>query len=380
MQSYWDDEKVYSDGNVYFKDMIKDIDQARELITVEMYLFLFDSLGEKIAHHLVAAHARGVKIQILVDGVGSHDFFDKLHTLFSSVGIPVKMYNPLPFLHPYHGKMNFRRRLEMILLRFWRMNRRDHRKIVTIDNKIMYTGSYNFTAEHTNLAKDKTWKDMGVRVVGANVTFAVLQFKKIWKLREYYKYSKEKRLILGKSWQQSPLRLNSTLFMRRFYYRDLLLRIRKSQRRIWLMTPYFIPKRRVIRFLAKAARRGVDVRILISKKSDVRIFQTLQSFYYPYLLKKGVRIFEYADTILHAKNFIIDDWMTVGSSNLNHRSILHDLEVDLAIQESANCKMIEKDFIDSTHKQVEITLESLKQRSLIDKFLSRVFFTFKYWF
>ena len=132
--------------------------------------------------------------------------------------------------------------------------------------------------------------------------------------------------------------------------------------------------------LGNAAQRGVDVRILISSKTDVKMFQTLQFFYYPYLTQKGVKIFHYVETILHAKTFIIDDWMTIGSSNLNHRSLLHDLEVDLSIQDPKNKEMMIEDFIQSTPPQVEITIEHLKQRTFFDKFLSRLSFVFKYWF
>ena len=168
--------------------------------------------------------------------------------------------------------------------------------------------------------------------------------------------------------------------MKRFYYRDLLQKINRSQDRIWLMTPYFIPKRNLIRALGKAAQRGVDVRILISSKTDVKLFQALQFFYYPYLATRGVKIFQYVETVLHAKIFIIDEWITVGTSNLNHRSILHDLEVDLSIQDPRNRDKIVEDFIRSTPPEQEITNERLKLRTVFDKFLARLFFVFKYWF
>ena len=168
--------------------------------------------------------------------------------------------------------------------------------------------------------------------------------------------------------------------MRRFYYQDLLKRMESAQQRIWLTTPYFIPKGRLIKLLGQAAARGVDVRVLISSKSDVSLFQTLQQFYYPFLLKQGVKIYQYRDSVLHAKNFILDDWITVGSSNLNHRSILHDLEVDLVIQNAENKATIVEAFLQSSRNQLEITADYLKQRKLFDRFLTRLFFLFRYWF
>lgn len=244
----------------------------------------------------------------------------------------------------------------------------------------MYTGSFNITAEHTRYHIENPWKDMGVRITGEHVKFAVLNFKKNWKLRDYYRYKKQFKQSLGVNWRKSPLRLNHTLFMKRYFYKNFIHKILKSEQRIWLMTPYFIPKRRLIRALGKAAKRGVDVRLLISYKTDVQFFKWLQYFYYAYLLKKGVKVYQYTDSVLHAKNYIIDDFMTIGSTNLNHRSLMHDLEVDLVIQDDANKKKIEEHFIASTLSQKSITLEGLKQRPLWDRALSRLFFLFKYWF
>lgn len=276
--------------------------------------------------------------------------------------------------------MNLKRKIQAFFTRLGRLNQRNHRKIITIDSHIMYAGSFNFSIEHINEYKDQTWKDMGVRVEGENVKIALLHFKKIWKVREYLRYRKMIKPLLTTNLKYSPLRLNHSLFMKQFYYRDLLYKIDHAKNRIWFMTPYFIPKRNLIRTLGKAAKRGVDVRILISCKTDVKIFQILQFFYYPYLAKKGVKIFQYVETVLHAKSFIIDDWMTIGSSNLNHRSILHDLEFDLAIQDENNKTKIVDNFIQSTPPEHEITNEKLKQRTIFDKFLARLFFIFKYWF
>jgi cardiolipin synthase A/B len=380
MSKFWDSEKIFFNGDEYFDHLIKDIDQARQYITVEMYIFNDDLLGNKIAFHLINARKRGVKIQIIVDGVGSYSFFDKLHGIFESEGIIVKIYNPLPFYHPYYGKLNLLKKFQVLGMRLWRLNRRNHRKIITIDQSIMYSGSFNFTAEHTKYHYETAWKDMGVKVTGEHVKFAVLNFKKTWKLRDYYRYKKHLKGTPNIKWRNSPLRLNHTLFMKRFYYKDFLDRINKSKSKIWLMSPYFIPKRRLIRALGKAAKRGVDVRVLISFKTDVHFFRWLQYFYYAYLLKKGAKVYQYSDTVLHAKNYIIDDFLTIGSTNLNHRSFMHDLEVDLAIQDEENKQNILHNFETSTISQKTITLEGLKQRPLWDQILSRLFFLFKYWF
>lgn len=378
MALFWKTEKLFLDGDEYFDALIEDIDKAKNYISVEMYIFNDDVIGKKIASHLNSAHQRGVKVQVIVDGIGSFNFLNKLSNFFLKKGLNVKIYNPLPFYHPYFGKLSVLKKMSILGARIWRLNRRDHRKIITIDQNILYVGSFNITVEHTKYHAEKPWKDMGVRVSGESVKYAVLNFKKVWKLRDYYRYKKQNKININ--WRTHPLRLNQTIFMKRYFYKNFLKRIQNSQKKVWLMTPYFIPKRSLIRCLGKASQRGVDVRILISQKTDVNFFRWLQYFYYSYLLKKGVKVYQYTDSVLHAKNYIIDDFMTIGTTNLNHRSLIHDLEVDLIITDEHNIKTVEEHFLKSAISQKEITLEGLKHRPLWDRFLSRLFFLFKYWF
>jgi cardiolipin synthase len=173
--------------------------------------------------------------------------------------------------------------------------------------------------------------------------------------------------------------MNHTLMMKRYFNKNFMNHIHRAQKRIWFVTPYFIPRRRIIQLLGAAAERGVDVRILTTWKTDVKLFRTLQFFYYPYLLSKGVKVFQYSDTVLHAKNYMIDNWMTVGSTNLNHRSLIHDLEVDLVIQEESNQKMLEEHFLEMTGKLDLVSAESMKARTFIDRMMGRLYFLFRYW-
>lgn len=380
MAKYWESEKVFLDGDLYFDHLLSDIERARELITVEIYIFNYDHIGKKVASHLIDAHKRGVKVQIIVDGIGTYGYFDQLDKVFSAAGLKVKIFHPLPFFHPYYGNLIFSKKIRAFFTRIGKLNQRNHRKIITIDHNIMYLGSFNFTEEHTSFHTSIKWKDMGVKVTGPNVKLPILYFKKIWQLREFFRYRKLVKAPRMKEAKNAPLRLNHSLMMRRFYYKNLHQRIYTAKDKIWLMTPYFIPTRRLIIALSKAAKRGVDVRILISSKTDIGIFQKLQFFYYAFLINKGVKIFQYVETVLHAKITIIDDWVTVGTSNLNHRSILHDLEVDLSIEDAENKKIIMNDFLMSSPPEQQFTAERLKKRTLLDRLLSRIFFLFKYWF
>jgi len=381
MEHLWSSEEIFFEGDLYFQRLLEDFQKAQNSITIEVYMFSEDTLGLKIQDALIKARERGVHIQIIIDGIGSHELSTSFLKRFHDSGIRIKVYNPLPFYHPLYGKLNWSKKFLITNKRALRINKRNHRKIFIIDENILYTGSFNISATHTSDHYELAWQDMGVRVTGDSVAFGTLNFKKNWKLRDYYRYRKflkKKKTFF--QWKQFPLRLNQNLLMRNYFYIDLVRRIKKSQKRIWLTTPYFIPKRRLIKLLARAAQKGVDVTILISDKSDVPFFQTLQYFYYSYLLKSGVKIYHYTNTVLHAKNFIIDDWITIGSSNLNHRSFIHDLEADLIITQESNRELILNHFRDSLLEENRITQEVLNQRPWYDKLLGRILFTFKYWF
>lgn len=381
MEEFWQTEDIFFEGDLYFASLLADISRAQQSISMEVYMFSEDRLGHKIQEALIAARERGIHIQIIIDGIGSHNLSRDFLEKFYQAGIRIKVYNPLPFFHPLYGNLKWHKKFAITNKRALRINKRNHRKIFIIDESILYTGSFNISSTHTSDHFELAWKDLGVRVTGDDVKFATLNFKKNWKLRDFYRY---KKLLRKKKihfqWKHFPLRLNQNLLMRNFFYIDLVGRLKKAQDRIWLITPYFIPKRRIIKLLARAAQRGVDVTIIISDKSDVALFQTLQYFYYGYLLKKGVKIYHYTNTVLHAKNFIIDDWMTIGSSNLNHRSFIHDLEVDLLITKEGNKELIVKHFEESLLTADRVTQEVLDQRPWYDKLLGRILFTFKYWF
>jgi cardiolipin synthase A/B len=381
MNKLWESEEIIFDGDIYFEKLLSDIEVAQMSITLEMYMFKDDKTGELITNSLISARKRGVDINVIVDGVGSYDFHNHLQRRLAESGIPVKIFNPLPFYHPFFGTLDLRKKLSALSFRILRINRRNHRKVIIIDKKIIYIGSFNIASEHTQYSAGKKWKDIGARVSGEEAEYASMQFKKIWSLKEYLKeFRNFRRKYPRFRWKEASILLNHSMISKGYYQRDLIKKIRKSKSRIWLTTPYFIPTRQLIRELSHAARRGVEVRLLISSQTDVNLFRTLRSFYYPYLIKNNVRIHEYQSSVLHAKVFIIDDWISLGSRNLNHRSFLHDLEADLSVQKNENKKYILEDFTNSIKNQAEIKNEYLKARPIFDKILARILFLFKYWF
>lgn len=375
----WETEKLFFDGDDYFESLLEDMDLAQKSVTMEMYIFEQDEIGELFANKFINLIRRGIKVQLIVDGVGSYHFFDRFYGELLANGVEVRMYNPLPFYHPTFGELTLWQKIVLLWLRILHINKRNHRKITIIDEKILYTGSYNITSDHSYHYNKNAWLDTGVRVTGEAVKFAVMSFKRNWKLKDFRRYKKALKKQYKLNWKRMPLRLNTSIRMRLFLARDLKNKIKFATSRIWITTPYFIPTRSFIKELARASRRGVDVKLLISAKTDVKIFNFLQYFYYPYLIKNKVKVFRYTPRILHAKHYIIDDWMMLGTTNLNHRSMIHDLEVDTIIGEHDNKMAMARHFQQECEQIPELTLEDLKKENLFTRLITSIFFIFRYW-
>lgn len=330
----WSHVQIFHSGDDYFHSLIQDIRRARRSVTIESYIFVEDTLTKTILHELTNARQRGCTVKIVVDGFGSYTSIPFLDRFCTDNGLELRVFHPLPYpliwAHQFALKYSWRSSLW-----FKRINRRTHRKITIFDETRAYLGSLNFTQIHcASLVGDKAWRDTGVCVEGEPVKRLVLSFQ-ISYLRTFMKGL----LTWIGRWkiQEDPthqiLRLNTTQRMRRALYRDLLRRISLAQSRIYLTTAYFLPRRSLIRALMKAARRGVDVQLLIPGKSDVPLVKWAAFYLVRFLLQRRIPIFEYQKSILHAKTMILDNEAFIGSFNLNHRSFLHDLEVEVVLRD-----------------------------------------------
>jgi cardiolipin synthase len=221
------------------------------------------------------------------------------------------------------------------------MNRRNHRKLVLIDG-VAWVGSFNITADHCSVKwKGRGWRDTGIKVAGPPVELIAASFEQVWQRR------------FSKLPQNPWLRLNLTRLMRWQANSDLRRRIRTARTRIWITSAYFVPRTRIAVALAAAARRGVDVRILVPAVSDIFFAPRVARLYSVLLCRAGVHFLEYSPTVLHAKSAIIDDWSFVGSSNFNHRSVIHDLELDVVLSSPESKKRLAEQFLIDSSRSVE---------------------------
>jgi cardiolipin synthase len=366
----WDSETLYVSGDEYFDKLLKAIDQARFSLEIETYIFEKGILGDRFVEHLCQAADRGVKIRLIVDGWGSPNFYHDYYRTLRRKAVRVRFFRVIPWiLKKFPGDPdNFFRRL---LWRWKSVNRGNHRKFCLIDNHELWMGSFNISDVHLREVKgDQAWKDIGVCVRGTDLKYARRAFVRAF------------RGWRALNWPvRSPhlLLLNDSYLHKRHTRLEHLSRMREAKSRIWLATPYFLPVGAVFRLLRRAAASGLDVRLIIPDKNDVWIMKWMSLPLIKSLTKKGVKVFIYQPRFSHQKVFITDDWVCIGSTNLNHRSFLHDLEMDVVITRDENKIKIIESYLRDQEKSQSFDTSGWAHLPLWKRVFSSAFLLLKYW-
>lgn len=342
----WESEKLYHDADLYFYDLLTAIKDAKETITLESFIFARDLLGMKICQALCEAAQRGVKVRLLIDGVGSSHWFSSFYSFVKDLPLEVRFYHPLPW-HPKPIASCLFKYMTHYLLGLEWINKRNHRKACVIDGKYAFVGSFNITTDHLKSIGPKApWRDSGIKLRGEQVKDISLAFERAWlKFPSLAKKRSVVKRLHNFQRRSSLVRLNDTPQMRKLYHKDLRVRLKYATTRIWITNPYFVPDSRMIELLQDAQARGVDVRLILPELSDMSLFPWINSWAARKLAKSGVKIYYYKERILHAKIVIIDDWSMLGSSNLNSRSLLHDLEMDIVLSSSKSREELKNQFL-----------------------------------
>tara|TARA_A100001015_G_scaffold263778_1_gene310961 strand:+ start:573 stop:1709 length:1137 start_codon:yes stop_codon:yes gene_type:complete len=368
-------ENVFNHGPDYFDAILRDIDNAKKSIIIEIYAFKIDPLGKKILKALKDASKRGVSVRVLVDGAGTPSWHGRYINQLEASGAQTKVFHPFPWqFWQWHRSVSQLPLLLRIFFFITHVNSRTHRKIFIIDEKITYIGSFNIDVRHIGINGSRPWRDTGVRLENAEIDLLLATFEKLWhppaRLRERIQHFTTHRTY-------DSIRLNHNRQNRRNLYKYLLRRIAKSKKRIWITNAYFVPNIFLLKKLKDAAKKGVDVRILLPKYSDVPMMPwTSRTFYYG-LLTAGIRIFEYRPSMLHAKTIVLDDRAYVGTSNLNHRSLLHDLEIDVSLKSPDNRASIAKDFLRDIKEADEVAIDRPHHR-WYQRSVGRILFYLRY--
>lgn len=311
-----------------FKDALFSMLRAAEQeIAIEYYIVEDDEFSDALFKELQAACARGVKVRFIVDGVGSRLWLlQKIDTL-RQCDVQIRVYHPLPsslremrtLAHAARGIFNY-------LVTF---NRRDHRKLVLVDGRCAILGSHNIWNESLQ------WREASLVLGGSSAKALRESYERVW-LRTSDLDGNRKHAVRNRI--QAPGRKslpacegvldNTTRRFARIRNKAIMELIAKSEKRLWITTPYLWPHRTMLRLITSRARAGVDVKLILPRKSDVRVSRWMAQSLYAELLECGINIYEFTGAVLHAKVMVVDDRFLLGTSNLNHRSFLQDLEID----------------------------------------------------
>lgn len=348
--------KYFFEGDPYYDSLKKDLLKAKHSIDLEVYIYSPNEVGRMFADILKKKSLQGVQVRVHIDALGSYDLPSDF---FSHSKVQLQIYKPVGlfsiFIPAHH--------------------RRNHRKLIVIDKQICYIGGMNISEFHSKrISGNDAWRDTMLRLQGSNIgTEAAKSFERTW-------IGKSKMDFRSSLSYQSPFQFfeNSKNYLRRANKKILVSSLLSAKNRIWFQTAYFVPRPFLVRHLIRSAKRGVDVRISVSETSDVDIAKWAGEHLFHKLLKKHVKIYLYTGRFLHSKAAIIDDWGMVGSSNLDHRSFLSNLEIDVAIRDSnaiaVLAKQLELDFRNSR----KLSPEVWNRRPVSEKLLSRFFYMFRY--
>ena len=358
------DARILRDGNQTFGAIFAAIRGARRYVLLEYYILeevSFD--GQSLSDLLISKQKSGVEICIIYDSIGSlstgGDFFSRL----TDAGIKVAEFNSP---NPVKGGNPFR------------INDRDHRKILVADGETAIIGGVNLShtyqsAPGRSAPGDEAWHDTDLKLSGPVVTDLETLFRAQWTQLHAMPVLAAPPAVIPPQGAEVARVVGSEPDSRRPpFYVTVLSAIRNAENRIWITSAYFGPTRQQTRDLIAAARRGVDVRILVPSHSDSPPALAVQRSHYTTLLRQKVRVFEWNDGILHTKAAVVDGvWSITGSSNFDQRSVLYNDEVDAVVVGRKTAVQYEQLFTDGQARSAEISLAEWRRRSFAEKLRER---------
>lgn len=347
--------KIFTSGQDKFDSLFEDIENAREHIHIEYYVLNDDSLGLKLQQALIKKAREGLEIRILYDSFGSRKTKKKYFEEFRKAGIETE-----PFL-----KLSFK-------FLSSRLNYRNHRKIVVIDGRIGYIGGMNVADRYISGLNWGYWRDTHARIVGKGVQGLQSVFLIDWFFvsqtfitsRKYFpqldNYGTNSMQIVNSGPLKDEMEI-PTGILQAFY---------EAKKTIFIQTPYFIPTEPMIEALRAAAIRGVDVRVMLSKRSDVTLVQLASHSYLKEMLENGVKVYFYLKGFLHSKMMVFDDSLTlIGSVNFDSRSFSQNFEVEAFIYDNDTGAKAHDIFIEDQRDSEQVSLKEWLRRPKIKTFI-----------
>ncbi|RZA06052.1 MAG: phosphatidylserine/phosphatidylglycerophosphate/cardiolipin synthase family protein [Proteobacteria bacterium] len=360
----WSKVEYLETGDSYYAALLKEFAGAKKSVLMECYIFQMDSVGRALLEALSECQGRGLRVFLRLDGIGSRPDLSEIAAFCHERHVELEVFHPLPFapLGTYHS-VGFAK-ADSFLNRLRLMNRRSHRKIAIVDETIGFTGGRNVDeVQSEKVVGKEAWHDLSLRLEGDGVQELLQAFL----FRPVHKKQFKDCLV------------NYSSKLRRDRNNWLAKQMKDAKKRLWITTPYFAPTPRMLLELRKAAKDGVDIRLILTKKIDVLVSQLAARGLYRQLIRWGIKVYEYQPSLLHRKMWVIDDLGIVGSANFNHRSLVHDLEIDVILRDPAVVSEAMRLSLEDQNASRAISLEDMAKVNFVKRFLSWIAGWFSYW-
>lgn len=320
--------QLLEDGAQTFPALLDAIAAAEHHIHIAYYIFDPDRTGTAVRDALIERARAGVRVRLLLDGVGSGRASNRFLKPLREAGAEVAWFHP------------FRVRL----LRRPKVNLRSHRKIVVVDGRIGFTGGINITDDQDERINPRAYRDLHLRFEGEAVRGLQLTFLEDWV------YAARVALRDERLWPELPHGGVPALILPsgpdspwESIHRLHVEALHQAERRAWLVTPYFVPGEAARFAITSAALRGVDVRVLVPRTSDSRVVTAAARSYYDELLAAGVKVFEFQPSMLHTKALLVDDDIVLmGSANFDNRSFRVNFELSVLLHDTGIAAALER--------------------------------------
>jgi cardiolipin synthase A/B len=361
--------------------MLEDIRAAKSRVWMETYIFAGDAAGNAVADALVDRAQAGLDVRLMIDAWGSFSTPRSLLNRMRDAGVQVHLF------HAFGQALRGPKFLRVL-------NQRNHRKLLVVDDHLAYFGGMNIVdqsrihskadAKSRHLPASAGWRDMHVRMVGPRQAEIAALCARLWKRVHHEKPAKAPRWPVKEMLRAA----HDAIFFfdsrpnlkNRRPQRVLVPLIQQAQHEIILSMAYFVPIGRVLRELIRARRRGVRVRVIVPEQSDVKIVEWATRHFYGYLLKRGIRIYERRDCMLHSKAMVIDDrWSVIGSCNLDARSLRLNLEFFGVIHSPEMARALKSICIDEIRNSVRVTKAHIRRHSWLQRLLNRAAWAMREW-
>lgn len=356
------------DGAQAYPAMLEAIGAARSTICLETYIFREDTTGLRFADALCERAQAGVEVNLLYDDWGS-SISDALLARMHLSGVRTLAFRPV----------RFSGRLTPVIAR---LKRRNHRKSLVVDGEVGFTGGLNISDDYAAVSDGgQGWRDTHVRIRGPAVHELERLFLATWREHKGAKLT-ESRYARQPEPSDGLVRIIGNDFRedRKDIRRAYVTAIHRAKRRIHLTHAYFVPPARVIRALQKAARRGVEVSVILAAATDVKLVLYAARGLYGKLLKSGVRVFEWRGRVLHAKTAVVDGkWATIGSANLDALSLRQNLEVNAVFEDERFGAAVEAMFTEDLYQCDQMTLARWKARPWYERLLTWIAYQLRDW-